>query len=92
MTTAIVISLVGLIIVIAVHIAVIARWSGRIDGYMVSMEGRMAKAETEILRLRDARHMADGTLQRHEGMLREFERRGGVPRRTTDCPIVESGE
>ena len=91
MTTAIVISLVGLIIVIAVHIAVIARWSGRIDGYMLSMDGRMTKAELEIIRLRDARHLADGAIQRHEGMLREFERRAG-PRRVTDCPIVEPGD
>jgi hypothetical protein len=69
-------SLIGLILAVAVHIAVIARWSGRIDSYMQASEVRIQKAEAEIVRLREARHKADGILQRHEGLLGQLDRRG----------------
>ena len=62
-------------IVIGVHIAVIARWTGRIDGFMTASIERLEKAEVEITRLRDARHIADGMIQRHDGLLKEWERR-----------------
>lgn len=73
--TAVVISLIGLMIIVGVHIAVIARWSGKIDGFITSALDRIERSEDEIERLRDARHSIDGTLQRHEGLLKEYGRR-----------------
>ena len=88
---AVVVALVGLIVIITVHITVIARWSGRIDGYMVANDQRIATfmqatsqrfevVEGEVKRLRDARHIQDGHIQRHEGMLRDLDRRQGYRR------------
>ena len=76
MTTSIVISIIGLIVVICVHIVVIARWSGKIDGFITAFAANFARIENEVEKLRAARHIQEGTLQRHEGLLREFERRG----------------
>ncbi len=70
-------------LVVGVHIAVIARWSGKIDGFMSAMGERMVRAESEITRLREARHTQDGLLQRHEGVLKEWDRRGSIERRQT---------
>ena len=75
MTTSIVVSIIGLIVVICVHIVVIARWSGKIDGYILAASATFARIDHEIEKLRSARHIQDGILQRHEGVLREFERR-----------------
>lgn len=75
MDIAVVVMTVALIITVIVHIAVIARWSGKIDGFIVSANDRILDAEKEILRLREARHHADGELQRQAGMLHELERR-----------------
>ena len=70
-------------IVIGVHIAVIARWSGKIDGFMSAMGERIVRAEAEISRLREARHQQEGTIQRHEGLLKEWERRMSTDRRVS---------
>ena len=75
MTTSIVVSIIGLIVVICVHIVVIARWSGKIDGYILSASENFRRIDSEIHSLRLARHDQEGRLQRHEGMLREFDRR-----------------
>lgn len=92
MTTAVVISLSMLIVVITVQIVMTARWTGRVDGYMQEMNRRMTDAELEIIRLRDARAVSDGIIQRHEGMLlRDVERRQ-ITRRVADFPIAETGE
>lgn len=74
LTSGVIVACLGLTIVIAVHIVVIARWSGRIDGYITSNAERMNTMDVEIRRLRDARHEADGKIQRQEGMLREMQR------------------
>jgi hypothetical protein len=68
-------------LVIGVHIAVIARWSGKIDGFMSAAALRFEKAESEIARLRDARHAADGIIQRHDGLLKSWDRRMSSDRR-----------
>ena len=83
MTNAVVVALIGLIIIIAVHISIIARWSGRIDAFMQGVREDFERVEHEIARLRDARHVADGTLQRHDAMIRELNRRH-YSRRSTD--------
>ena len=69
------VALFGLIIVIGVHIAVIARWSGKIDGFIIATMARISTVENEVTRLRDARHVADGILQRHDGAIEELKRR-----------------
>ena len=70
--TTLVVALIGLIVVITVHIVVIARWSGKIDGYIQATAERLSSVDAEIRRLRDARHEADGKIARHEGLLREM--------------------
>ena len=86
MNTAMVISLIGLIVIITVQVVFFARWTGRIDGYVtasdqrfqayiIAADKRFENDEDEIRRLRDARHTADGIIQRHEGMLKELNRR-----------------
>lgn len=72
MDVAVVCSLIGLSVAIGVHIAIIARWSGRIDAFLAGNTERLTKAEAEIIRLRDARHEADGLIAMHEGILREI--------------------
>jgi len=74
MNIAVICTLLGLIAVITGHIVVIARWSGRIDGFMQATEQRITKAEYEITRLRDARHKSDGEIQRHTGEIRDLQR------------------
>lgn len=97
MSTAVILSLITVIILGAIQIAVIARWTGRIDGYIVASDKRfeayiaannlrMEMHEDEIRRLRDARHASDGIIQRHDGILRELERRQWT-RRSTDLPV-----
>ena len=92
MNLAVVISMLGLIVVVMVHIGIIARWSGRIEvyieasnarleAYIVAINARMEMSDREILRLREARHVADGILQRHEGLLVELDRRRDDRRR-----------
>ena len=75
MTNSIVVSIIGLIVVICVHIVVIARWSGKIDGYILAASERFNRIDDEIDRLRVSRHDQEGRLQRHEGALNELERR-----------------
>ena len=79
MTTSIVVSIIGLIAVICVHIVVIARWSGKIDGYILAASENFRRIDSEIERLRISRHEQEGRLQRHEGVLRELERRRDSP-------------
>ena len=75
MTETVVLALIGLTVTIAVHITIIARWSGRIDSYMQTVMERIERVDEEILRLRNARHDSDGVLQRHEGTLHDIELR-----------------
>ena len=74
-STSIVVSIIGLIVVICVHIVVIARWSGKIDGYILAAAENFRRIDSEIDRLRLSRHDQEGRLQRHEGALKELERR-----------------
>lgn len=74
-STSIVVSIIGLIIVICVHIVVIARWSGKIDGYILAASEHFHRIDAEIEKLRMARHDQDGRIQRHEGVLKDMERR-----------------
>ena len=94
MTNAVVVSLIGLIVVIVIQIVFVSRWTGKIDGYMAANDERfrtyiatndrrVSQNEAEIIRLRDARHVADGKIQRHEGWLKELDRRHNG-RRITD--------
>ena len=80
---AVVAALLGLIATIVVHIVVIARWSGKIDGYIVASAENFRRMENEIEKLRAARHEQEGTLQRHEGLLKEFDRRSSHQHRTS---------
>jgi hypothetical protein len=84
--TAVVISLIGLIVIITAQVVFFARWTGRIDGYIsagdrrfseyiAAADRRFQSHEQEIQRLRDARHVADGAIQRHDGILKELTRR-----------------
>ena len=74
-STSIVVSIIGLIVVICVHIVVIARWSGKIDGYILAASEHFGRIDHELEKLRAARHDQEGRLQRHEGALRQLERR-----------------
>lgn len=96
------ISLISLSLIIAVHIVVISRWSGRVDASLeailrqpsqwqrdmtttasairAEIAGGIAglKAEQNILaeevkKLRESRHVIDGSVQRHEGAIRSIE-------------------
>lgn len=80
MTTSIVVALIGLIIVICVHIVVIARWSGKIDGYISSCSDNFRRIDGEIAQLRVSRHDHEGRIQRHEGTLNELIERRRVSR------------
>lgn len=71
--TALIVSIIGLIIIIAVHIVVIARWSGQIDGYLRAATDNFHRIDEEIKALRIARHDADGTIQLHSGAIRNLE-------------------
>ncbi len=69
LTFGLLISMVGLVIVIGVHIAVIARWSGKIDAFFISLTNRIDQHDREIEKLRIARHEQDGVLSFHHGVL-----------------------
>ena len=86
MTTSIVVSIMGLIVVICVHIVVIARWSGKIDGYIMSASENFRRIDGEIERLRVSRHEQEGRLQRHEGTLNELIERRRVNRSGGEYP------
>ena len=75
MTVSVVVALIGLIIVILAHTVVIARWSGRIDGYLSAASENFKRIDCEIGKLRDARHVADGKIQLHDGQVRSLEAR-----------------
>ena len=75
MNTAILISLIMLMIIVGVHIAVIARWSGKIDGYILAASEHFHRIDAEIEKLRMARHDQDGRIQRHEGLFKDMEHR-----------------
>lgn len=75
MNNAILVALIGLIMVVGVHVAVIARWSGRIDGYLQAAAENFKRIDAEILSLRQSRHDHEGRLQRSESVLKHYERR-----------------
>lgn len=75
MNAAILISLIGLIIVGGVHVAMIARWSGKIDGYLLAATANFARIDDEIKSLRLSRHDHEGRIQQHDGVLKFYERR-----------------
>lgn len=75
MNAELVIALIGFIIVIMAHTVVIARWSGRIDGYLEAAANNFTRVDCEIERLRDAKHDASGQLQKHTGQIRAIEGR-----------------
>lgn len=62
-------------VVVGVHIAVIARWSGRIDGLLLAMSADDIRQDEEIKSLRQSRHDHEGRIQRHESVLKFYERR-----------------
>lgn len=99
----VIITLIGLVIAVATHIFVIARWSGRVDASLeailrqpqawtdalnaaansvrseiaakeASIRAELAIWVGETKALRDARHMADGMLMRHDGQIGEITR------------------
>lgn len=74
MTSGLIVALIGLIVVITLHIVVIARWSGQIDGYVKANNERMLRQDVEVQRLRDARHETDGKVQRLIGQVSEIQR------------------
>lgn len=75
MTTSIVIALVGLIVVIMGHTVVIARWSGKIDGYLEAAQRNFTRQDGEIMKLREAKHELLGKCQLHDGQIRGLETR-----------------
>jgi len=78
MDVAVVLSMAGLTLAVVVHIAIIARWSGRIDCWMRSLADRLTRVEEELGHLRDGHHDSDAVLQRHEGILQEYRQRSDV--------------
>ena len=75
LNAAIFVALIGLMVVVGVHIAVIARWSGRIDGLLLAMSADDIRQDEEIKSLRQSRHDHEGRIQRHESVLKCYERR-----------------
>ncbi len=83
LTIGLLISMIGVIIVVGTHIAVIARWSGKIDGFFLAIQERITRDELEIEKLRSARHAQDGIIAFHNGVLMQafpdLDRRQGNP-------------
>lgn len=78
------VALIGLIVAITVHIVVIARWSGKIDGYILAMTDSIRRLDGEILELRKVKHETNAKLQQQMALINllEQDRRPQWERRT----------